>query len=115
MTVYNSKQVDALVLIRDGMTMTLDGVNLFLESQEPKKPQKTTEDQFQYNLEKIIWTEEIGPNGKYQKAIEQDNEDFRALINDLEAHDGKVQRKGFFLWKFNTIENTVGRKKQSSR
>lgn len=106
-TDYKSKQVEALALIREELAMTLDGVNLLIEGKEPK-------DQPKYALEKINWTKETGPSGSSEKAVEQDNLHFRALINDLEAHDCKLQRNGYFLWLFST-GNTVGRKKGKQR
>lgn len=99
---YNKRQVEAFVLIRDGLSMAIDGINRLMDVEEP-------EDRPQYDLEKISWTTEKGNKGEYEKATEQDSVDYRALLNDLEAHDGKLQRQGFFIWKF-TQGNSIGRK-----
>lgn len=82
--------------------MILDGFSMLLKEQEPKYTPK-------YNLKKITWTQETGQKGPYEKAIEQDNQDFRALINDLEAHAGKLQRNEYFIWKLPT-ENKIMRR-----
>jgi hypothetical protein len=93
MTVYNPKQVEAMVLIRDGLTMTLDGVNRLLELEEPKETKK-------YDLSKVKTEKTEGPSGFYQKATEQDSQDYRLLIEDLKQHDGKLTRDGMFIWLF---------------
>ncbi|MBN2260471.1 MAG: hypothetical protein JW702_07990 [Clostridiales bacterium] len=97
-----TQQKQAILQLADAVQNVLD-VFTEAETQAEEVPQ--------YDLNKITWSDETGPKGEYQKAIEQESQDFRALVNDLEIHDGKLQRNGFFLWKFNTIENTVGRKK----
>ena len=47
MTVYNRAQVEGLVLIRDGLTMALDGVTKIVETTEPK------ETKLHYDISKI--------------------------------------------------------------
>jgi hypothetical protein len=109
-TCYNWKQVEALVLIRDGLTMTLDGINQFLETTEPKETQP------QYIISKIKTERTEGPNGFYQKATEANNHsnpNYEQLLKDLKAHNGKLSRDGVFVWLFN--DNLTVGMKQSKR
>ena len=62
-----------------------------------------------YDLSKIKTERTEGPSGFYQKATEQNNEDYRNLLKDLKAHDGKITRDGMFSWLFSD-NKTVGMK-----
>ena len=107
MTVFNTKEIEALFLIRDGLVMALDGVNRFLEGTEPK------ETELQYDLMKVVTRQTSGPNGVYLKAIEEDNQNntnFELLLEDLKEHDNKLTKQGYFVWKFSGSNNTVGMK-----
>ena len=54
----------------------------------------------EYDLNNIKTTRTEGPSGFYEKANEQDGEDYRNLLEDLKAHDGKLTRDGMFVWLF---------------
>jgi len=95
--------VKLLILIIYLLAVALEDVNILLEG-------TSINDFLKYDLEKIVWIKK----SNYEKAIEQDSHDFKALINDLEAHEGKLQRNGFFMWLFSDSK-TVGRKKQNIR
>jgi len=62
---------------------------------------------------KIKWSEAQGSSGPYERSEDVNNPDFKAMLKDLQAHKGKMNREGLFLWVF---ENgyTVGRKKQGA-
>jgi len=64
----------------------------------------------EWNPANIRWMEQEGTKGPYEKAEFQDTTDFKAMLEDLKKHDGKVTRAGLFYWLF-TDEKTVGRKK----
>jgi len=96
MTVYQRGQIEGLVLIRDGAAMIADGVSKLLETTEPKEAQKLT-----YDISKIKTVQAEGPSGPYKKANNQDGNDYKLLIEDLKAHDGKITRDGFWIWLFN--------------
>jgi hypothetical protein len=67
-----------------------------------------------WDKNKIPWIETEGPKGKYQVASDPDNPDFKALVQDLEQHNGRLTRDNLFYWLFNN-HKTVGRKpKQKS-
>lgn len=59
---------------------------------------------------RIRWVETEGSRGLYEKAAAQDNNDFKAMLQDLKARDGKLTRDSYFYWVFQDQE-TVGRKK----
>jgi len=60
---------------------------------------------------KIKWTEAEGIKGKYERSEDVNSLDFKALLKDLEAHNGKLTRDGFFYWKFSK-SGVIGRKKR---
>lgn len=82
-----------------------------------KQPEKTSPRQNLWNLEKIRWVEAEGARGLYQRypAPHQKAEstlDYRNMLADLKAHDGKMTRDGYFFWTF-ADGATIGRKKLS--
>ena len=110
MTVFGRKEVEGFVLIRDGCTMVLDGINLLLVETEPKQAQPN------YDVMKLVTRQTEGKSGYYLKASAEDNQnnpDFEALIEDLKQHDNKLTKQGFFCWLFSD-NKTVGMK-QSKR
>jgi hypothetical protein len=62
------------------------------------------------DLDKIAWTEKVGPKGPFQQTEDVNNIEYKKLAKFLADHEGKARFQGFFLWKF---ENgvTIGRKK----
>ncbi|MFC1487074.1 hypothetical protein ACFLRN_05230 [Thermoproteota archaeon] len=60
---------------------------------------------------KISWIQIEGPRGLYEKVHAQDNEDFKAMLQDLKTHSDKLTRDGYFYWLFQD-QTTVGRKKR---
>jgi len=67
-----------------------------------------------YNTENLKWIRATGQKGVFecypaygQKA--KPTADYTALLNDLKAHEGKLQRSGLFYWLFDDNE-TIGRK-----
>jgi hypothetical protein len=64
-----------------------------------------------WDLDKIEFLPTTGPSGPYEKAVYQDSRDFRLCLRDLIACNNKMERDGWFLWKFDR-ENIIGRKKQ---
>jgi len=76
--------------------------------------EKMSPDQHDYNPESIPWTKLEGPKGPYQRYPVQgppeQTPDYLALIADLKAHNGKLQRGGLFYWSFSDDNVTIGRK-----
>ncbi len=100
------KQIEALVKIRDACTMLSEGIDEYINSQAPKdNPTK-------WVPEKIQWQTANGGNGPYEKAVEQDGEDYKQLIQHLQQSKGKLSRNGLFYWLFDD-KKTVGRKKSN--
>lgn len=64
---------------------------------------------------KIKWGEAEGAKGKYERypAVGEKAEmtaDYKNMLADLKAHNGKLNCDGLFYWVF-TDQTTVGRKK----
>jgi hypothetical protein len=65
-----------------------------------------------WDPEKIKWEETEGSSGPYQRSEDISNPDFKAMLKDLQAHNGKLTREGWFYWVFQS-GTTVGRKKRN--
>jgi hypothetical protein len=66
---------------------------------------------FQWNPEKIKWEKAQGPSGEFEKSEDFNNPEFKAMLKDLQTHNGKLTRNGMFYWTFKN-GSTVGRKKR---
>ena len=65
-----------------------------------------------YDLNKIVWEEDKGARGPFEIAREQENSnnvDYKALLEDLRAHKGRMRHEGYFIWLFKD-ETAIGRK-----
>jgi hypothetical protein len=71
-----------------------------------EQPQRETHT---WNPEKIAWVKTEGTHGTYEKTEDYNNLDYKAMLKDLAAHNGKLQRNGLFYWTFQN-GTTVGRK-----
>jgi hypothetical protein len=65
-----------------------------------------------WDPEQIKWEEAQGMAGPYQRSEDVNNPEFKAMLKDLQAHDGKLTKEGWFFWVFQN-GTTVGRKKRS--
>jgi hypothetical protein len=97
--------VDFLVKLRDGANMIVDACEEYLETMRPKETRGWTWDPF-----KISWDKKGGAHGPYEKCSGGDH-DYKALIEDLKAHQGKLLRDGVFYWLF-VDQISVGRKER---
>lgn len=69
----------------------------------------------EYDLEKLVWETAQGPSGPYEVTSKQSNNDsaeWKALVKDLNVHNGKLSRQSFFIWNFQNNPDKVGRKKR---
>jgi len=64
-----------------------------------------------YNIEKIRWEQAQGTSGPYEKSIDVNSLDFKALLADIQKHGGKMTVSGYFVWAFQN-GSTLGRKKR---
>jgi len=62
-----------------------------------------------YDAGKIKWEQAEGARGLYQRSEDVNSVDFKLLVKDLQAHNGKLTKDGFFYWLFQN-GSTVGRK-----
>lgn len=63
-----------------------------------------------WNPDSLKWEAREGSKGPFERSEDVNNLQFKALLKDLAAHDGKLTRDGFFYWVFQN-GSTVGRKK----
>ena len=61
--------------------------------------------------DKIRWEQATGASGAYERSDNVNNPEFKVMLKDLAAHNGKTTREGWFYWIFGN-GSTVGRKKQ---
>lgn len=66
-----------------------------------------------WNPEKIKWEQAQGSSGPYERSEDLNSTDFKAMLRDLAAHQGRLTRDGFFYWTFKNGA-TVGRKKRKT-
>ncbi len=64
--------------------------------------------------ENITWEPAQGAKGPYERSVDVDSRDFRALLRELEHFQGKLARDGFFYWTFKN-GTTVGRKQRKTQ
>ena len=62
-----------------------------------------------WNPANISWTETEGSSGPYERSEDVDNQEFKAMLQDLAAHKGRLTRDGIFYWVFQN-GSVVGRK-----
>lgn len=62
------------------------------------------------NTSKIVWQNAEGTKGPYQKSDDVNSADFKALVQDLAAHNKFLVRDGYRYWLFQN-GGTVGRRK----
>ena len=60
----------------------------------------------------IKWEDAQGISGPYQRSEDADNPEFKTMLKDLAAHNGKLTKEGWFYWLFQN-GTTVGRKKRN--
>jgi hypothetical protein len=80
--------------------------------QHLKEAKVPVPDKTKYDMNKIKWTQAEGASGPYERSEDINSIDFKELLKDLEQHDGKLSRDGYFVWKFEK-NAVVGRKKRT--
>ena len=63
------------------------------------------------DIESIKWIRVEGVKGSYERSEDIENVNFKALLEALQAHRGKLSHDGYFFWLFPNGA-TVGRKKR---
>jgi len=69
------------------------------------------EPSWSWDSTKIEWEQAEGSRGVYERSEDVNSSDFKALLRDLAAHQGRLFRDGYFYWTFKNGA-TVGRKKR---
>ncbi|MBT0160226.1 hypothetical protein G4O51_09600 [Candidatus Bathyarchaeota archaeon A05DMB-2] len=108
-----SKQIDFLVKLRDAALMMADAANEYIESMAPPEVTASDKEDKKYDANKIKWEKTTGLKGEYERSEDLNSMDFKAMLKDLTAHQGKLTRDGYFYWLFKNGA-TIGRKKQKT-
>lgn len=69
-----------------------------------------------WNPDSIKWTKAEGLRGEYERYPAKGEKvemtrDYKNLLEDLKAHNGKLTRDDYFYWLFSSDSSTIGRKK----
>lgn len=62
---------------------------------------------------KIKWEKTQGFKGEFERSLDINNPEFKAMLRDLAEHKGMLMRDGWFYWIFKN-GSTVGRKKREA-
>ena len=109
MTVFTRKEVEAFVMLRDGLDMTIngltmmtEGVNTLLETTEPKEQNKTEQPKLE-EINSLISTEKTSSKGPYNLILKTENPDnpvFDKLQSYITQNGGFVNLHGKKFWTF---------------
>ena len=105
----SSKQIDALVKLRDAHNMVSVAINEFIDALA--SPEANAEKKWKPS--NIKWIEKVGAKGSYQFTDDNENPDFKELVKDLQGHGGKLHNNGFFYWQFVGAQAVSRKKKQT--
>jgi len=86
-------------------------LDMWLKGENISQPPSPLPEKPKWDPNKIKWLEAEGTKGSYQRSEDVNSLDFKELMKDLEAHQGKLSRDGFFYWKFEKSA-VIGRKKR---
>jgi len=101
-------QLDAIV--DAWLANALPGKGEAMPTQEPLQGEKQAEKP-KWDPANIKWTETQGTSGPFQRSEDVNSLDFKEMLKDLAAHNGKLSRDGYFYWVFRS-GSIVGRKKR---
>ena len=74
--------------------------------------QRIKEAKIGWEPDQIKWEDAQGTSGPYQRSEDINNPEFKAMLKELQAHNGKLTKEGWFYWVFQN-GTTVGRKKRN--
>lgn len=103
LTANEEKILEALSDLANGLESA--AVNLRHEISELVK----IDEEATWAPNKIKWENAEGSSGPYERSEDVNSTDFKAMLKDLAAHQGKLSRDGYFYWTFQNGA-TVGRK-----
>lgn len=93
-------QVEFWVKVRDGADKILEGTALIRDAAEEQLERYSPVDKSSWDPSKIKWEDAVGTKGPYELAEPQATPDFKNMLADLKAHDGKFMRANYFYWVF---------------
>ncbi|MEM3627609.1 MAG: hypothetical protein QXZ25_06245 [Candidatus Bathyarchaeia archaeon] len=62
-----------------------------------------------YDIDTIKWEKASGASGEYERSEDVDNPNFKALLKDVQAHNGRMTVGDYFVWAFRN-GSVLGRK-----
>ncbi|MGB9914440.1 MAG: hypothetical protein ACPLIG_00015 [Candidatus Bathyarchaeales archaeon] len=92
----------------------LESAVVKMKMQLAKLAVSAAENKFQWNPQLIRWEKAQGAKGEFERSSDVENSDFKELLKDLKAHNGKLTRNGYFYWLFSD-GYTVGRKQRNAQ
>jgi hypothetical protein len=98
-------------LALDVLTDFFNAVEAGITQARQRLKEAKVEGKPKWDPSQIKWVEADGTHGKYERSEDVNSLDFKELMKDLEAHDNKLSRDGFFYWKFERSA-IIGRKKR---
>jgi hypothetical protein len=106
--------LDFVARLKEGLAIMMDACNDYLEKQPGNEfMQSHKADGPPWDPNKIHWMVKSGDRGPFEIAdLEPNNPDYKAMLEDLGGHNGKMTKEGVFYWFFPGAQ-TVGRKKKA--
>ena len=98
-------------LALDVLTDFFNAVEAGITQARQRLKEAKVEDKLKWDPSQIKWIEFEGTHGKYERSEDVNSLDFKELMKDLEGHEGKLSRDGFFYWRFEKSA-VIGRKKR---
>lgn len=98
--------IELFAKLQQGAQLIADACSEYLEKRAPVNRH--------WSPSKIKWEEAQGSKGPYERSEDMNNPEFKAMLKDLQAHKGKLNRQGYFYWVFEN-GHTVGRKKRGRK
>jgi hypothetical protein len=100
-------------LAEDMLLEYLNAVEMGIAAAKQRYKEKKGIDQPKplWDMAKLSWEPAMGSAGPYERCENDGSLEFKAMLNDLLAHSGKLSKEGYFVWVFSS-GLTVGRKKQ---
>lgn len=84
-------------------------VNLRVKLGDKSAAGNSKDRKWSWDPHKIKWETKNGAKGPFERSDDQSSADYANMLTDLQGHQGKLNRDGFFYWEFQN--GGVGRKK----
>jgi hypothetical protein len=89
-------------------------LDIWLEGKTISQSPSPLPEKLKYDMSKVRWEQAQGTSGPYEKSSDVGNLDFKGLLKDVQAHDGKMAVGEYFVWAFQN-GGSLGRKKRKPK